>query len=508
MKRFVLIALAAMLVLSLGGFAVPAGANHPGVSHSNMDLTFNSDDPFGDTNPDLAFWGDLAYVPNYRGLRIFDISTTPPTLLSTTPCDGPQNDVSVWDRDGNGEADILFLSVDTVMESDACGAARKSSQAGPFDGDDWEGIRVFDVSNPAAPVQIETLYQDCGSHTHTLLPDPDDNRVVLYNSSYSLRSGPTCGPGFAEAAGRSPVHGVIQVSEVTWNPAAPLNAAGVTATEIAEPEINYPGDTGNVFDPSHHSTVLVEPNFHKLRACHDIGVFMELLLAAAACAEQGQLWNIDPVTLLPDTDNPRWVFDNVADTDGAGGGDSATDFWHSGTFTWDGKTVNFMDESLGSGCPPVSPNTDPDAGPYQGMSDTGRTYFIDTSSGKELSQFMIPRADASSGSYCSSHLGLVVPQTGRDYLVSAWYTGGASVIDFTAKKKPKEVAFFDFNGPGASGSNNWTHYWYETSPTDNSFTTYGQDIGRGFEQFEVTLKTTKQFGLPFLNPQTQMETLP
>jgi hypothetical protein len=103
-----------------------------------------------------------------------------------------------------------------------------------------------------------------------------------------------------------------------------------------------------------------------------------------------------------------------------------------------------------------------------------------------------------------------VPMPGRDLLVSAWYTGGVSVIDFTAKKNPKEVAYFDFVGPGASGSNNWTAYWYETSPGSNTsgFPAYGQDISKGFEKFHVALKTSKRFGVPFLNPQTQMETLP
>ena len=36
----------------------------------------------------------------------------------------------------------------------------------------WEGIRIFDISNPRAPEQIATVYQDCGSHTNTLLPAP------------------------------------------------------------------------------------------------------------------------------------------------------------------------------------------------------------------------------------------------------------------------------------------------------------------------------------------------
>lgn len=510
MARMRSMVIVAALVLPLAVTAVPAVANHPGASHQNTDLLFNS--PNGATNSDLAFWGKYAYAGNYGGFRIFDISVSPPTLVTNFPCDGPQNDVSVWDRDGNGQADLLILSVDSVMENSACGAPRQTPPTGPFDGDDWEGLRIFDVSNPASPVYIANIYQDCGSHTHTILPDPDDNRVVVYNSSYSLRSGPTCGPVEGPAAGRSPVHGVIQVSEISWNPAAPL--AGVTAMEIAEPPINYPGDPGNVFDPSHHSSVLVEPNFHPLRACHDIGVHLGVMLAGAACAEQAQLWKIDPVTLLPDTASPLWVFDNIEDTDGPGGGDTLADFWHSATFTWDGKTVNFSDESFGEGCPPVSDNQDP-AASVHGLGDTGRTYFLDVSSGKLHSQFMIPRPDASAGSYCSTHQGNTVAMAGRDYLVQAWYTGGVDIVDFTAKKNPKEVAYFDFTGDGVFGSDNWAHYWYERNPVNNKpFTTYGQDgvhnppTGRGFEQFLVTLNTSKRFGMDHLNPQTQEVTLP
>jgi hypothetical protein len=540
------------LVMALGvNWAVPAGAHdghdtHDGsgpagagpAKHENMELTFISDDPFsspGNTNPDLAFWGNLAYVPNYKGLRIFDISTTPPSLLSTTPCEGPQNDVTVWDRDDDGAADILFMSVDSVMENKSCGAAVKAAPNqgnGPYDTDDWEGIRIFDVSNPASPVPLDTLavYQDCGSHTHTLVPDTENNRVLLYNASYSLRNGPSCGPGFAEATvpARSPLHGVIQVVEVEWSAGAPLNNSLLTATEIAEPPVNYPGDNGNVFDPQAHGLPATSGGapLNDLRACHDIGVFMELLLAAAACAEQLQLWEIDPGTLLPDTSNPRWTFDNIADTDGPGGGDSVTDFWHSATFSWDGKVINAIDESFGTGCPTVSPNTDPNTpAQFRGPSDSGRMYFIDTATGKELSQFVVPRPESAvvdppgspppaETAYCSAHLGLQVPAAGRDLLVSSWYTGGVSVIDFTAVKNPKEVAYFDFERTAGeaeqTGSNNWTAYWYDPTPGHNQapWTAYGQDISKGFEQFEVELRTSHRYGLPFLNPQTQMEILP
>src|SRR5687767_10342274 len=74
------------------------------------------------TSSDIAFWGDLAYVGDYGGFRIFDISRSTPRLVSDMRCYGPQGDPSVFDRDGNGKADTLVLSVDSVLTSSDCGA--------------------------------------------------------------------------------------------------------------------------------------------------------------------------------------------------------------------------------------------------------------------------------------------------------------------------------------------------------------------------------------------------
>ena len=74
------------------------------------------------TSSDIAFWGDLAYVGDYGGFRIFDISRSTPRLVSDMRCYGPQGDPSVFDRDGNGKADTLVLSVDSVLTGPQCGA--------------------------------------------------------------------------------------------------------------------------------------------------------------------------------------------------------------------------------------------------------------------------------------------------------------------------------------------------------------------------------------------------
>ena len=75
------------------------------------------------TSSDIAFWGDLAYVGDYGGFRIFDVSKPKPKLVSDMRCYGPQGDPSVFDRDGDGDADTLVLSVDSVLAGPQCGAA-------------------------------------------------------------------------------------------------------------------------------------------------------------------------------------------------------------------------------------------------------------------------------------------------------------------------------------------------------------------------------------------------
>lgn len=439
----------------------------------------------GAVNSDIAFWGTRAFVGNYDGFRIFDISDPAnPVLVTDFPCFGPQNDVTVYDRDGDGQADLLFASVDRTLTGPSCGSVATAHD----DPNGWEGIRIFDISNQAAPVMIGAVYQDCGSHTHTLLPQPDRGRLLLLNSSYPLRPGPTCGPVRGPAAGRDPLHGVIQVVAV------PL-AAPQTAFELAELPINYPGDPDNKFDPAEHGLL----GFNSLRACHDIAVSVPLGLVAGACAEQAQMWRIDPTSGLPDTANPLWVYDDSVDTDGPGGGDVAVDFWHSATFSWDGKTVIFIDESFGSGCPTQTV--------VNGVeSDTGRMFFLNTASGEKLSHYFIQRQAPADDpvQYCSAHLGNTVPAQGRNLLVNAWYTGGVDVIDFSNPRKPREIAFSDQRG------DHWSAYWYEFGTGFATgkmpvYATHGVEVpedGQGFQSFDAKVGA-RRMQVRGLNPQTQ-----
>ena len=274
------------------------------------------------TNSDLAFWGNHAFVGYYTGgagfppgtgsrggVRIFDIKNpAAPKLVRDFACDGAQNDPILWDRNGNGVADLLLLAVDTTMASPNCGAARVAG--GTPTG--WEGVRVFTMSdNPASPfttiTPVDMQYADCGAHTITawtgFAEHPTNPRLIVYVASYPLGAGPTCGDTeFANTANpydedppTGPLHGVIQVLSV------PLNNPAAT-TEIAAPRIAYPGDPDGRMEWCEKGLCVgFEP---AAVACHDIVVHMEHNLAGGACAEQGQVWEIDPSTGIPDTAEP------------------------------------------------------------------------------------------------------------------------------------------------------------------------------------------------------------
>jgi hypothetical protein len=450
-------------IVALGVIAGVAGAQAPGDQRKKMDEIFTS--PNMATNSDLAFWGKHAFVGYYTGdtgsppgsgprggVRIFDISNpAKPTLVKDVQCDANQNDPIVWDRNGNGVADLLLLAVDRTMAGPECGAARAAHD----DPTGWEGIRVFEMSDdPANPFetveQVAAVYQDCGSHTITLWPgdaEGPDGRLVVYNSSYPLRPGPTCGQVNGPAAGRDPLHRVIQVIEVTL-------AHPEDSKEIAEPPISYPGDPDGRIDWTERGLVGLEP---AAVACHDIVVHMEHNLAGAACAEQGQVWEIDE-NGLPDTANPIMIADDEVTSGGTGNIPGAVDFFHSVMFNNDGDVVNLVDESFGSGCPTMTTYQPRPWNPAGGTHKTGRMFFSDLETGDFLSEFHVGdvRPNPAAGEYCSAHMGMAVMDIKRDLLVNAWYTGGVDVIDFTHPTRLKEIAYYD----PIRNSGTWSAYPY------------------------------------------------
>lgn len=136
-------------------------------------------------------------------------------------------------------------------------------------------------------------------------------------------------------------------------------------------------------------------------------------------------------------------------------------------------------------------------------------FFLDTSTGTLLNEFRIGRAsEGDDPSYCSSHLGNVVPARNRYLLVNAYYTGGVSVIDFTDPRNPAEIAFSD------QGADTWSAYWYEHRPgSARTMPVWADDgihtpeTGGGFQLHEALVPPTSRMPLASLNPQLQERTI-
>jgi hypothetical protein len=391
-------------------------------------------------NSDLAFWGKIAYAGNYDGFRAIDVSDPEnPTVISDVACPGSQHDISVYKG-------LLFLSIDAPLTAPECGSPRAAAEG-------FEGIRIFDVSDPSAPAYVGAVATDCGSHTHTIVPDSaDPGRVLVYASSYP--SGELPESSYGNSCSRSgDGHSKISVVEV------PLDAPA-SAKVVSEPRFEL-----NDFR-----------NTAGFRGCHDISVFTAIDRAAAACLGEGQIWDIS------DPENPTTVARII---------NPSVEFWHSASFTWDGSTVLFGDEA-GGGTSPRCRATDPDTLGAIWIYDVAS---LDANDGvaieQPLSHFKIPRVQGDVAR-CTMHNFNVLPIEGRYVGVSAAYSGGTTVFDFTDRTAPVEVGHND-----PHGANTWSSYWY------NGFI-YTNDTGRGFDVMLLADRARSQaLRLPYLNPQTQ-----
>jgi hypothetical protein len=403
-------------------------------------------------NSDLAFWGRLAYAGHYDGFQIIDVANPrkPRQLVDYKDCPGSQHDVSVW-------GSLLFVSVETPRSSPACDSVTQSPG--------FEGIRIFDVSNPRSPELITGVPTDCGSHTHTLVPDTRNDRVLLYIASYTASVIPVSAFGNEcvrfDAQGQR-AHNKISVVEVPLdNPAA--------SSVVSEPR--FPQNDRNGI-----------PGY---LGCHDITVFMEIDRAASACMDEGQIWDIsdpeNPVTIAR-IHNPN------------------VEFFHSATFSYDARTVIFGDEAGGGTGPRCRP---------QDADTLGALWFYDTASLDNmdattvepwLSSWKVPRDQVAiepgqaQDPNCTMHNFNTLPTKKRDVLVSSAYAAGTTVVDFTDARNPTEVGHLD-----PFGANSWSAYWYNGNIITN-------DGGRGVDLIRVrdrAVKGTKN--LRYSNPQTQIE---
>src|SRR5262245_14646824 len=250
------VALAAAGVLTLPTNAVadhstrPHTQNMHALGHSPQPGSFQVPDGQRTVNSDIAFWGNLAFNGNYDGFRIIDISEPgDPQLVSWTHCNGDQGDIAVWEN-------LLVRSWNT-KRADARDCDGQTVPAG------FEGVHVFDISNPADPQLVAALELPCGSHTLTVA-GISQGRLIVY-SNHSSSSG--CGVGL-DLAGQNALGDFMDIIAVPLED--PAGASLINRAPLAGPA-----------DPTVRT------------GCHDAGVIRgDVNLAVCASADTTNVFSI------------------------------------------------------------------------------------------------------------------------------------------------------------------------------------------------------------------------
>jgi hypothetical protein len=450
------------------------------------------------SNSDLAFQGNHLFQGNFYGINIYDISDpSKAAIVTSMVCPGGQGDVSVYKN-------LLFMSVEMPNGRLDCGTQGFPAEPPPpppapgevrkrrvpaAQKDRFRGVRIFDISDIKTPKQVAAVQTCRGSHTHTLVVDPNDKEnVYIYVSGTSfVRQTEELAGCSGEKPDKDPNTALFRIDVIKVPVAAPQDAKIVSSPRVfIDPRTGALNGLNNGGSHGKDATKPVE-KAEDTDQCHDITVYTAIGLAAGACSGNGILLDIkDPV-------HPKRV-DAVNDPNYS--------YWHSASFSNDGSKVVFTDEwggGLGARCRPNDPNHW-GADAIFHLHDDKLTF---------ASYYKLPAAQSDTEN-CVAHNGSLVPVPGRDIEVQAWYQGGISVMDFTDATHPYEIAYFD-RGPIDSKmlvlGGDWSGYWY------NGYI-YGSEIARGLDVFELTptkfltqneIDAAKAVQVPDLNVQDQQK---
>ena len=466
----------------------------------------------GETNSDLAFTGDYAIQGNYNGVIVWDLSDpSAPQLVTEYVCPASQSDVSVY-------GDLLFVSGEGLGGRLDCGTEGVDESVSA---ERLRGIRIFDISDIRAPEYVTNVQTCRGSHTHSVLKDPDDdeNVYVYVSGSAPVRPSEEL-PGCVSASpDEDPESALFRIEVIQVPLAAPEQAAIVSSPRIFE-DLTAPPTHGMA--PADRAAIeaaraegkfvvfffgqdrvlpeqMVQPMLEGMveqrggtgaataadslalrealpamlaarfgsdddddrgpTQCHDITLYPQVGLAGGACEGYGLLLDIsDPV-------NPTRLT-AVAD--------SNFSYWHSATFNNDATKVLFTDEWGGGGQPKCRASDPAEWG-------ANAIFEVDGTDLDFKSYYKLP-APQTEQENCVAHNGSLVPVPGRDVMVQAWYQGGISVFDWTDADNPVEIAYHD-RGPVSADrmqmGGSWSVYWYNGALVSS-------EIARGLDVFELT----------------------
>jgi len=413
-------------------------------------------------NSDFAFQGTHLFQGNFYGISFYDIADPAKvSLITTLVCPGGQGDVSVY---GN----LLFMSVEMPNGRLDCGVQGFPPPPPPEPGhererrppapspDRFRGVRIFDISDIKNPKQVAAIQTCRGSHTHTLVVDPNDkDNVYIYVSGTSfVRQKEELEGCSGETPDKDPNTSLFRIDVIKVPVAAPQDAKVVSSPRVfIDPRTGAMNGLNNGGSHDKGDEKPADTN-----QCHDITVYSAIGLAAGACSGNGILLDIkDPV-------HPKRV-DAVNDPNYS--------YWHSASFSNDGSKVVFTDEwggGLGARCRATDPN----------KWGADAIFKLKDDKLSLQSYYKMPAAQSDTEN-CVAHNGSLIPVPGRDIEVQAWYQGGVSVMDFTDAAHPFEIAYYD-RGPIDPKTlvlgGYWSAYWY------NGYI-YGSEIARGLDVFKL-----------------------
>jgi len=469
-----------------------------------------------DMNSDLAFTGHYVIQGNFNGFQVWDINDpSHPSLRTAYYCPASQSDVSVYKN-------LLIVSGEGLNGRIDCGGGGVTDTAST---DRLRGIRIFDISDMDHPKNVGNVQTCRGSHTHTLLVDPNDrdNVYVYISGSAGLRPSTELAGCVRSTPDKDPNAPLFRIEVIKIPLAHPEQAAvvssgrifdglaavkehGQTAADLAEVAAakargdftaSIPGE-GEMLVPAMITKPLLD-SIAKARGGTTVTSADSAALRAAIPGMVAKMFADDPGTNAKGYSVMRQCHDiTVFPAVGLAGGacegygmlldisrptqpmrldavaDTNFSYWHSATFNNDGTKLLFSDE-WGGGLAPKCRKTDP--------LNWGADAIFKIEGHKLVFQsyYKMP-APQTAQENCVAHNGSMIPIPGRDVMAQAWYQGGISVFDFTDAAHPKEIAFFD-RGPIDTthivAGGDWSAYWYNGN-------IYGSEIARGLDILELT----------------------
>ena len=471
-------------------------------------------DFIGVTNSDLAFTGNYVIQGNYNGFQVWDISNpAKPELVIGYLCPASQSDVSVYKN-------LLFVSGEGFEGRLDCGTQGVPERVSK---DRLRGIRIFDISDIRNPKYIANVQTCRGSHTHSVVEDPNDpDHIYIYVSgSAPVRPAEEL-PGCVSAPpSEDPNSALFRIEVIRVPLADPAKAEIVNSPRIFE----------GLTEPPRHGPS--QADLEEIEAARARGAFVveiqgqpmvlpdryaNQLLAqfvqrrggtgAPTAADSAALREALPsiiAQMIGEDDEPEGerpgptqchditAYPAIGLAGGACEGygllldirdpanpvriaavaDSNFSYWHSATFNNDGTKLLFSDEWGGGGQPKCRAGDPLEWGADAIFTiENGRLVF--------QSYYKMPAAQSALEN-CVAHNGSMIPIPGRDVMVQAWYQGGISVFDFTDPKNPIEIAFHD-RGPVDPNQmvmgGSWSVYWYNGLIVSS-------EIARGLDIFEL-----------------------